>query len=64
MMDDGQKTLLLAGLAGCARDTARKYLRGEPIKGANLRARLATAQQQLAKLASGGDIAKTAPVGA
>lgn len=50
-MTDSQKAHLLAGLAGCALPTAEKYLRGEPIKGAHLRVRLADASKRLDSIA-------------
>lgn len=53
-MTHSQKAHLLAGLAGCALPTAEKYLRGEPIKGAHLQARLSDAAKRLDSIARDG----------
>lgn len=50
-MTDSQKAHLLAGLAGCDTKTAQRHLRGEAIKGAHLRERLARATKRVNALA-------------
>lgn len=46
----GQRILMIAGLAGSCQKTVGRFLNGEPIRGEALRARLAEAVKEVAKM--------------
>lgn len=60
-MTDSQRAYLVAGISGAHLRTVVKYLRGEPVKGAHLRERLAAAVRQVDSM---GATATLAPLDA
>ena len=54
-MTEGQIARLAAGFAGCVVRTAGRYLRGETVKGAELRGRLEDAVRRVESIAAEKD---------
>lgn len=59
---DEQKVRILAGLAKCSQQAARRYLSGEHVKGIFLRQRLAAAVKKAEELCPQGEGVEPTPI--